>query len=113
VTRTARGEIESPGSACLATREVSLLAKAGPRFERFSRDVSSDNGFFGGEGTQADGPPAKFKVVVRRKRLGPNRVCSGASDSGSTPWDPGRPAAATSAPSARPKSLPDLSLSRR
>ena len=87
--RTANGQIESPRAACVANRKATLLAKADSRFEPFARDVSSDNGFFGGDGTQADGPPTKLKVVVRRKRLSPSRTCARASDAVTVPTGPG------------------------
>jgi hypothetical protein len=87
--RTANGVIESPRAACILNRKTSLLSRAGSGYEPFARDVSSDNGFFGGDGTQADGPPTKFKAVVRRKRLGPSRTCSRASDVVTVPTGPG------------------------
>ena len=87
--RAMNGQVFSARRACVRNRTTDLLAKSGSRFRRFSQDVSSDNGFFGGDGTQSGGPPTKFKVVVRRKRLGRNRVCSGASDTATTPSGPG------------------------
>ena len=69
------GSIESPRPRCLKNRKVRIFGinEAGSKW--ISADLSSDNGFWGGEGPFADANGVRAKMA--RKKVGRKRYCSG------------------------------------
>jgi hypothetical protein len=72
------GEVHAARDSCLSNRAVRIIAltDAGP--VRISRDRSSDNGFWGGEGPAAN--VNGIRAVMAPKRLGPGKRCRGDTD---------------------------------
>ena len=71
------GVVESPRAACLKNRVVRMSTETDGERRPLSVDRSSDNGFWGGEGTIEPGDPVIFRAKLLPKRLGPNRRCAG------------------------------------
>jgi hypothetical protein len=74
-----RGNILSTRHACLSRRVVRMTALVAGERIQLSTDVSSLNGYWGGEG--ASGPPDEIRIRMKPKRLSKRRRCSGDRDS--------------------------------
>jgi hypothetical protein len=78
-TAGANGSILSKRAACLSKRVVRITAiLAGERMV-LSTDVSSLNGYWGGDG--ASDPPDELRARMKPKRLSKRKRCSGDRDS--------------------------------
>jgi hypothetical protein len=79
-TVAANGDIESPRDRCLSKRVIRITAFVGEERVRLRTDVSSRNGYWGGDGAATDFPD-EIRARMKPKRLSKRARCAGDTDS--------------------------------